>query len=343
MKEDQQTKENGQFPVIKVNGLKTYFRTENGLAKAVDDVSFSVFEGETLGLVGESGCGKSVTVMSILGLLPKPPAEIAGGTIYFEGKDILSATEDELRRIRGKKISMIFQEPMTSLNPVQTCGSQVAEVLQLHLKMTKSEAKTASIDLLRKVGIPLPEQRFNEYPHQLSGGMRQRVMIAMALACRPKVLLADEPTTALDVTVQAQILKLIKELQKDIGMSMVLITHDLGVIAETCDRVAVMYASKIVETASVKMLFQSPRHPYTIGLLRAIPKMNENADRLYTIEGTVPQPTNYPKGCHFCTRCDYADSKCWTEKPPLETVTEGHQVACWKTKEINAFLKMATT
>jgi oligopeptide/dipeptide ABC transporter ATP-binding protein len=289
-------------------------------------------------VVGESGCGKSVTALSIMGLIPKPPGEIAGGEILFEGKNLLEFDEARMRRIRGNDISMIFQEPMTSLNPVFTIGDQIDEAILLHQGVGKDEAKRRTIEMLDLVGIPAPEQRYGEYPHQLSGGMRQRVMIAMSLSCNPKLLIADEPTTALDVTVQAQILELIKKLQKEFNMGMMMITHDLGVIAEVCDRVAVMYGGKIVEYADVDSIFHRPRHPYTIGLLRSIPRLGENVERLATIEGTVPSPTHWPKGCHFSTRCEWADDLSRNDEPQLVEVHNGHWVACWHIDKVSADL-----
>ncbi len=319
--------------LLEVKNLKTYFFTDDGVAKSVDDVSYTVDHRETLGVVGESGCGKSVTALSIMRLIPAPPGKTVGGEVFFEGKDLLKLSEEEMRRIRGNKISMIFQEPMTSLNPVFTVGDQIEESILLHQKCSKAEAKERSIEMLRKVGIPAPEQRYGEYPHQLSGGMRQRVMIAIALSCNPDVLIADEPTTALDVTVQAQILELIKSLQTSLGMGVILITHDLGVIAETADKVAVMYASHIVEYAPVKEIFFNPLHPYTVGLLGSIPKLNIETDRLMTIEGTVPPPTNYPNGCNFAPRCPWATATCLKDEPALVELDGGHKVAChnWKT------------
>ncbi|HET7153157.1 MAG TPA: ABC transporter ATP-binding protein, partial [Candidatus Kapabacteria bacterium] len=285
---------------------------------------------------GESGCGKSVTALSIMRLIPDPPGKTVGGEILFEGKNLLAMPEDEMRTIRGNRIGMIFQEPMTSLNPVFTIGDQIDEAIILHQKVAKHEAKARTIEMLKRVGIPAPDQRYGEYPHQLSGGMRQRVMIAMALSCNPALLIADEPTTALDVTVQAQILELIKKLQDEFGMGVIMITHDLGVIAEVAKRVAVMYASKVVEYAPVKEIYFNPKHPYTIGLLNSIPRLGEEKKKLATIEGNVPPPTHYPKGCHFCTRCPYADEKCWVEEPPLEKVAEGHTVACWHKDKVDA-------
>ncbi|ACL69251.1 ABC transporter ATP-binding protein [Halothermothrix orenii] len=315
--------------LIDVNNLKTYFYTEQGVSKAVDGVDFEIYPGETLGLVGESGCGKSVTSLSIMGLIPNPPGKIVDGEILFNGKDLTKLSYEELRQIRGNDISMIFQEPMTSLNPVFTVGDQISEAILIHEDVTKEEAMDRAVEMLRKVGIPLPEQRVNEYPHQLSGGMRQRVMIAMALACNPKLLIADEPTTALDVTIQAQILDLINELKEKYQMSIMMITHDLGVIAEISDRVAVMYAGKIVEYTDVKTLFEDPKHPYTWGLINSIPKMNEEVERLVTIPGIVPSPYDLPTGCSYNTRCPLADEKCRSEEPVMEEIAEGHKVRCW--------------
>ena len=322
--------------LLEVNNLRTYFHTDDGTARSVDGVSFTVDRGETLGIVGESGCGKSATALSIMGLIPDPPGKIEGGEILFDGKNLLEFSDDEMRHVRGNDVSMIFQEPMTSLNPVFTIGRQIDEAVILHQKVSKQEAKQRSIDMLHLVGIPAPEQRYGEYPHQLSGGMRQRVMIAMALSCNPKLLIADEPTTALDVTVQAQILELMTKLQDEMGMGMMMITHDLGVIAEVCDRVAVMYAAKIVEYADVDSIFYKPRHPYTIGLLSSIPRLGEEVEKLATIEGTVPAPTNWPKGCHFCTRCQWADDLCWNDEPQLVEIETGHQVACWHIDKVQA-------
>jgi oligopeptide/dipeptide ABC transporter ATP-binding protein len=315
--------------LLEVKNLKTYFFTDDGVAKAVDDVSYTVDRRQTLGVVGESGCGKSVTALSIMRLIPDPPGKTVGGEIMFDGKDLLKLPDEEMRKIRGNKIGMIFQEPMTSLNPVFTVGNQIEESILLHQKVSKERAKALAIEMLKKVGIPAPEQRYGEYPHQLSGGMRQRVMIAIALSCNPDVLIADEPTTALDVTVQAQILELIKSLQNELGMAVILITHDLGVIAETADDVAVMYASHIVEYAPVSEVFYNPIHPYTIGLLGSIPKLNSETDRLMTIEGTVPAPTNYPVGCHFAARCNWVTEECLKSEPALLEHEPGHFAACF--------------
>ncbi len=330
--------------LLEVKNLKTYFYTDDGVAKAVDDVSYDLDRGETLGLVGESGCGKSVSALSIMRLIPNPPGKIVGGEILFKGQDLTKFDDKQMQEIRGNDVAMIFQEPMTSLNPVFTCGDQIDEAVMLHQKVTKEEAKKRSIEMLRLVGIPAPEQRYLDYPHQLSGGLRQRVMIAMALSCNPEILIADEPTTALDVTVQAQILELIKKLQDELGMGVIMITHDLGVIAEVTKRVAVMYASKVAEYSVSEEIFYNPKHPYTLGLLNSIPKLNKGHGRLATIEGNVPAATNYPAGCHFCTRCKYVDSKlyttdskCWNIEPVLEQVggtSEMHTVACHYWKDI---------
>lgn len=320
-------------PVLEINGLKTYFNTDDGIAKAVDDVSFNLFPGETLGIVGESGCGKSVTSLSIMRLIPDPPGFFAGGCIFYEGEDILKIDESKMRKIRGNKISMIFQEPMTSLNPVFTVGDQIMETLILHQNLNKGDARKKAIEMLDLVGFPAPDQRVDDYPHQLSGGMRQRVMIAMALSCKPEVLIADEPTTALDVTIQAQILELIKDLQDELGLAVILITHDLGVIAEICERVIVMYAGQIIEESSVNKIFQNPKHPYTQGLLQSIPVMGiEKPDSLYNIHGTVPNATEFPDGCHFHPRCELAYEKCIDQKPFIEILPDdkNHIVRCWE-------------
>jgi oligopeptide/dipeptide ABC transporter ATP-binding protein len=338
--------------LINVNNLKTYFDTDDGELRAVDGVSFHIDPGEVFALVGESGCGKSVTAYSILKILPCPPGRFAGGQVLFDGRDLLDMSESKMQTIRGAKISMIFQEPMTSLNPVFTCGSQIAEAIQLHRQLPAKEVKAQAIEMLAKVGIPDPVQRYKEYPHQLSGGMRQRVMIAVALSCQPKMLIADEPTTALDVTTQAQILSLIRDLQESHAMSVLLITHDLGVVAETADRVAVMYASKIVETASSEALFKNPLHPYTKGLFDSVPVLGRHLERLPTIPGNVPRPWQFPSGCKFHTRClltrELAQKgsatrkimaergavsvleRCVTHEPVLKTIHPGHHCACWE-------------
>jgi peptide/nickel transport system ATP-binding protein len=324
--------------VLDVKGLQTVFFTASGLFRAVDDVSFKVRRGETLAIVGESGCGKSVTALSVMRLVPDPPGRIVGGSIVLEGTDLLDLDQDEMRKIRGNRISMIFQEPMTSLNPVMRIGDQITEAVCLHRAMTRKEAWKQAIEMLRLVRIPVPERRVFEYPHQLSGGMRQRAMIAMALACRPALLIADEPTTALDVTIQAQILQLILELQKELGMGLILITHDLGVVAQTAQRVIVMYAGRKVEEADVETLFANPKHPYTRGLMASIPAVlslgAKAGTRLVEIPGMVPSLTNLPKGCAFAPRCELAIARCREEYPPLEAQGEDHLAACWRAREL---------
>ncbi len=320
--------------LLEINDLHTRFHTGDGVVPAVDGVSFRLLEGETLGLVGESGCGKSVTALSILRLIPRPPGEISGGPLLFRGEDLLAKSEKEMRKIRGNAISMIFQEPMTSLNPVFTCGFQIMEAIQLHQRLDKARARERAIDMLRVVGIPSPEQRVDEYPHQLSGGMRQRVMIAMALSCNPALLIADEPTTALDVTIQAQILELIGRLRREFKMSVLIITHDLGVVAEVADHVAVMYAGKVVEYATVNEIFARPLHPYTQGLLTSIPRLGGELERLQVIPGVVPSPLDFPSGCRFHPRCPLADARCRTEEPPLVPHADGHLAACWHAGEV---------
>ena len=303
---------------------------EGGEFRAVDDVSFSLAAGRTLGIVGESGCGKSVSALSIMGLVPQPPGRIAGGEILFEGRDLLKLTAAQMRELRGDRISMIFQEPMSSLNPAFTVGDQIAEVLLRHRNYSKKKAKDRAVEMLRKVRIPAPERRYDDYPHRLSGGMRQRVMIAMALACEPKLLIADEPTTALDVTIQAQILDLMRTLREETGTAIILITHDLGVIAELADDVAVMYGGRIVEHASVGRLFAEPQHPYTIGLLGSIPRLHLEQQRLAAIEGQVPGPFSAGAGCRFEPRCPFAVEKCRAADPSLLNMSKGHEAACWK-------------
>jgi oligopeptide/dipeptide ABC transporter ATP-binding protein len=316
--------------LLEVRNLKTYFYIEDGVVPAVDGVSFSVSEKETLGIVGESGCGKSVTSLSIMRLIPIPPGRFLDGEILFEGEDLFRKTKAEMRTIRGNRISMIFQEPMTSLNPVFTIGDQIMEAIMLHQRVTRADAKTKTIEMLRMVGIPSPGRRIGEYPHQMSGGMRQRVMIAMALSCNPKLLIADEPTTALDVTIQAQILNLMKRLKEELGMVIMLITHDLGVVADIANKVVVMYAGKIVEAADTLTIFKNPHHPYTIGLLGSIPKLHENRDRLQVVEGNVPNPFGIPTGCRFHPRCSSVMDVCEKEEPALVEVEAGHQVRCWR-------------
>ena len=329
MSEIDNTREMAQH-LLEIHNLKTVFRTEDGLVLAVDGVSLDINCGETLGVVGESGCGKSVTALSIMRLVSKPAGEIVNGDIIFDGEDLLSKTEAMMRRIRGDSISMIFQEPMTSLNPVYTCGKQIAEAVELHQGLSRREAMQKAAEMLRTVGIPLPERRIYEYPHQLSGGMRQRVMIAMALSCHPRLLIADEPTTALDVTIQAQILELMKKLKQAKMMSIMLITHDLGVIAEMADRVVVLYAGKVLERADVISFFHRPLHPYSEGLLHSIPRLDSNQSRLHVIEGVVPNMQDIPMGCRFHPRCSYAGELCRNEEPPLTEVGKNHAVACWK-------------
>ncbi|WP_448384407.1 ABC transporter ATP-binding protein [Desulfosoma sp.] len=317
-------------PLLQVEHLVTSFHTDRGTVKAVDDVSFSVDAGKTLALVGESGCGKSVTALSIMRLIPVPPGKITSGRILFDGTDLLRLSESEMRRVRGNKISMIFQEPMTSLNPVFRVGDQIAEVLELHEKLSRKEALDRAVDLLRMVGIPSPETRLRDYPHQMSGGMRQRVMIAMALACNPRLLIADEPTTALDVTIQAQILELMDALRRTTGTAVLLITHDLGVVAETAEHVVVMYAGRILEEAPVRELFHHPMHPYTQGLLRSIPSLvHEEKRRLEAIPGVVPSLLALPVGCKFNDRCRFVMPRCHEEEPPLMALQPGHSVRCW--------------
>jgi len=324
--------------VLEVKGLRTVFFTNSGLFRAVDDVSFTVRRGETLAIVGESGCGKSVTALSIMRLVPDPPGRIVGGSIMLEGTDLLALDENRMRAIRGNRMSMIFQEPMTSLNPVMRIGDQIAEAVRLHRPTSRKEAWDQAVKMLRLVRIPEPERRALEYPHQLSGGMRQRAMIAMALACRPALLIADEPTTALDVTIQAQILALVLELQQELGMGLILITHDLGVVAQTAQRVIVMYAGKKVEEADVETLFANPRHPYTRGLMASIPAVPspgaKTDARLVEIPGMVPSLTRLPKGCAFAPRCEFAIARCREEYPPLESCGANHLAACWRAAEI---------
>lgn len=322
-------------PLLKVENLSTHYFTRAGAVKAVDDVSFSVAEGETVGIVGESGCGKSATVLSIMRLIPNPPGRIVNGQIIFQSGngsgtvDLRTISESTMQKIRGNDISMVFQDPMTSLNPVLTIGWQLCEPLQIHLGLNKREARDRSIELLKLVNIPSPENRLNDYPHQFSGGMRQRVMIAMAMACNPRLLIADEPTTALDVTIQAQILELMKRLQEELNMSVIIITHDLGVVSEVCDRVIVMYAGQIIESSPVDELFDNPKHPYTNGLLRSVPKLGANVKkRIEPIEGVPPNLVSLPTGCRFAPRCPSQFDKCQTS-PPLKSVAPNHACACW--------------
>ena len=327
--------------VLEVEGLKTSFFTSQGTIKAVDDVSFSLKRGETLALVGESGCGKSMTALSMMRLVPDPPGRITGGAVRLDGRDLLPLGEAEMREVRGKEISMIFQEPMTALNPVLMIGQQIAEAIRLHQDLSRAAAREKAVGMLRLVKIPEPRQRARDYPHQLSGGMRQRAMIAMALACNPKVLIADEPTTALDVTIQAQILDLMLELQQEFGTAILFITHDLGVVAETAQRVVVMYAGKKVEEAAVEMLFAEPLHPYTKGLLASLPGLEIIAGtpegrrpRLKEIKGSVPSLADLPPGCAFAPRCAFADDRCRAEYPPYEAKRPGHWAACWHAEKL---------
>jgi len=325
--------EQASGPLLSVRDLRTWFYTDQGIAKAVDGVSFDIYAGETLGIVGESGCGKTVTSLSILGLLPQPPAKIeAGSSIRFDGKELIGCPEREMRALRGNEISMIFQEPMSSLNPVYSVGNQISEALRLHRRMNRKSARAETIRLLGEVGIGEPERRVDEYPHQLSGGMRQRVMIAMALSCEPKLLIADEPTTALDVTIQAQILELLASLRRRHGMAVLLITHDLGVVAEVCDRVVVMYAGQVVETGTVYEIFADPQHPYTRGLLDSLPSVENPGQRLKAIPGSVPTPTQWPVGCRFRERCSLAGDGCEIAQPLVSLGTDGRLARCWRTK-----------
>ncbi|MGA5690495.1 ABC transporter ATP-binding protein [Cytobacillus pseudoceanisediminis] len=318
--------------ILEVKNLKTHFFSGKKVIKAVDGVDFDVKRGETLGIVGESGSGKSITSLSIMRLIAEPPGKIVDGEINFRGKNLLSETEEGMRQMRGNKISMIFQEPMTSLNPVYSVGEQIAEAFRIHQKLPKKEAWQQAVEMLRLVGIPSPEKRARQEPHELSGGMRQRVMIAMALACKPELLIADEPTTALDVTIQAQILDLLKNLQEQLGTAVIMITHDMGVVSETCDRVAVMYCGKIVEHTDVDSLFENPKHPYTQGLLRSIPAVDRDVEELEAIPGTVPSPDNLPPGCSFAPRCPFATDLCRTEEPDL-SIDNDDKVRCWMYSE----------
>ena len=318
-------------PLLQIKDLRTYFFTEDGVVKAVDGVTYDIQPGEILGLVGESGCGKSVSALSVLRLIPNPPGKIVSGEIIFEGEDILKMDEDEVRHIRGNKIGMIFQEPMTSLNPVLTIGRQLTETLELHLKMDKQASGQRAVELLELVGIPEAKSRINDYPHQFSGGMRQRVMIAMALSCNPKLLLADEPTTALDVTIQAQILEVLTRLTRELGTAVIIITHNLGVVARYADRVNVMYAGKIIESTTALELYAKPRHPYTLGLLKSVPRLDEARKlKLDPIEGMPPDLIHLGAGCPFRPRCRFAVDRCAAENPPLLAVGDNHTAACWE-------------
>ncbi len=322
-----------EHAILEVKNLTTVFETGEGNAVAVDDVSFTLRRGETLGIVGESGCGKSVTALSIMRLIQRP-GRIVSGEVLFEGRNLLALSDKKMRMVRGSDIAMVFQEPMTSLNPVFTIGDQLTEGLLYRSNRSWSEAYETAVDVLSRVGIPDPHDIMVAFPHQLSGGMRQRILIAMSLASGPSVLIADEPTTAIDVTVQAQVLKLINDLKGEFGMSVLLITHDLGVVAETCDRVAIMYASHIVECGSVRDIFYRPRHPYTLGLLSSIPSFHKPKDRLTIIPGQVPRPTHYPHGCNFHSRCSYATERCVSHQPELDVVDDGHAVSCWNSVSV---------
>lgn len=325
-----------QKTLLDVKGLKTYFRREKKFVPAVDGIDLTIKKGETVALVGESGSGKSITSLSIIKLIPSPPGEIVDGQIFFNGKDIVKLTEDEMCGIRGNEISMIFQEPMTSLNPVLTIGEQIMEVLIFHQKLNKTIAKKKAIEMLELVGIPRANEIINDYPHRLSGGMRQRVMIAMAMSCNPKLLIADEPTTALDVTIQAQILDLMKDISQKYDTSILLITHDLGVVSEIANRVVVLYCGQVVEEADVDLLFAEPLHPYTIGLMGSIPSLDAEVDRLQSIKGNVPPPEHFPEGCRFAPRCPHAFERCRVEQPQLLTLKEGRKVRCFLHEEKGA-------
>ncbi|PKB83224.1 MAG: peptide ABC transporter ATP-binding protein [SAR202 cluster bacterium Io17-Chloro-G9] len=325
--------------LLQVNGLKTHFFTLEGVVKAVDGVTYDLEEGETLGLVGESGCGKSVSALSIMRLIPDPPGKTIEGEVFFDGEDILKIDMDDMRRIRGGRMTMVFQEPMTSLNPVLTVEKQLIETLQLHKGMASQESKREAVNLLERVGIPDPQKRIKQYPHQFSGGMRQRVMIAMALSCDPRLIIADEPTTALDVTIQAQILELMKSLTTEFGVALIVITHNLGVVARYADRVNIMYAGKIIERGSATEIYANPRHPYTIGLLNSVPRLDlPRRAKLDPIEGQPPDLINLPEGCAFRSRCQFAIDKCATEIPPLIAIDEGHTSACWRAEELGSIV-----
>lgn len=321
--------------LLSVKGLQTQFFTEDGIVKAVDGVDYDLEEGETLGLVGESGCGKSVSALSILRLIPNPPGRVVAGEVMFEGQDLLKLTESEMRHIRGNRISMVFQEPMTSLNPILTIGRQITEPLELHMSLNPKQAQARAAELLTLVGIPDAVARINDYPHQFSGGMRQRVMIAMALSCNPKLLIADEPTTALDVTIQAQVLELMQEACKEVGASLIVITHNLGVVARYADRVNVMYAGRIIERGTAMDIYKRPKHPYTLGLLQSVPRLDEaRTEKLIPIEGMPPDLVSLPAGCSFRPRCTYAVDKCAEEPPTLSVVGEGHLAACYEADKV---------
>ena len=321
--------------LLEINNLSTYFFTQDGIVKAVDDISYELEEGEVLGVVGESGCGKSVHALSIMRLVPTPPGRTVAGEVIFEGEDLLEMDDAEMRNIRGNRIAMVFQEPMTSLNPVLTIGRQLTETLELHQGMTGQQARNRAAELLQTVGIPDAERRLVDYPHQFSGGMRQRVMIAMALSCNPRLIIADEPTTALDVTIQAQILELMQELARDFGTAMIIITHNLGVVARYADNVNVMYAGKIIETGSAQEIYHNPKHPYTLALLNSVPRLDANERiRLDAIEGLPPDLVNLPEGCSFAPRCKYVFEQCLDETPVLNEAAQAHNSACWRHKEL---------
>jgi oligopeptide transport system ATP-binding protein len=325
--------------LLEVKGLETQFFTQDGVVHAVNGISYTLDEGETLAIVGESGCGKSVSVMSLIRLIPIPPGKVVAGEVWFDGKDLTKLSNDEIRQVRGNRIAMIFQDPMTSLNPVLTIGKQLTEAMQLHLGMDKAQSRKRAVELLELVGIPGADKRLDEYPHQFSGGMRQRVMIAMGLSCNPQLLIADEPTTALDVTIQAQIVDLVKELKEKIGMAIIWITHDLGVVAGIAERVIVMYAGLIVEEAEVHDLYGKPLHPYTLGLLKSMPRLDLGKDeKLIPINGLPPDLVDFPEGCPFAARCVYRVDRCLTENPPIEYVTPTHRVACWRWEAVHAEL-----
>ncbi len=320
--------------VLQVKDLRTHFFTPEGVVKAVDGISYDVKEGETMALVGESGCGKSVSALSVMRLIPNPPGRIVAGQVILNDKDLLKLDSEEMRRIRGKEIAMVFQEPMTCLNPVLTIGRQLTETMEAHLNLNRGEVKRRAEEGLKRVGIPSPERRLSQYPHQFSGGMRQRVMIAMALSCNPKLILADEPTTALDVTIQAQILELLKELTRNLGVAMIIITHNLGIVARYADRVNVMYAGKVIESGLAEEIYHHPLHPYVLGLLRSVPRLDEpRKGKLETIDGQPPDMAHLPQGCSFVTRCKFAEEKCGFEVPALRDLGQGHLCACWKAEE----------
>ena len=322
--------------VLEIKDLATYFYTHDGIVKAVDGISYEVEEGETLGIVGESGCGKSVSALSVMGLIADPPGRIQRGEVLFEGENLLELSDANMRKVRGNRISMVFQEPMTSLNPVLTIERQLTETLELHLSMTKNEARTRSVELLEMVGIPDPARRVKGYPHQMSGGMRQRVMIAMAISCNPRLIIADEPTTALDVTIQAQILELMQSLCKELGTALIIITHNLGVVARYAQRVNVMYAGKIIEKGTAREIYADPRHPYTLGLLNSVPRLDEErGSKLVPIEGLPPDLIELPERCSFAPRCRYVIDRCLHEFPPLEPVKGAHLSACWRSGELD--------